>query len=514
MEGFAQLFEESLKKSPIREGEIISGKVIRVLKDYVMVDIGFKSEGKVPIQEFLDFEGKVAANIGDSVDVFLENFENEHGEIVLSKEHADVMKTWDKLVEAAEKDSPIDGKVICKVKGGFSVDIGVKAFLPASQVDIKPPKNLDKYVGKVYTFKIVKLNKARGNVVLSRKMLLEKERESLKAETLANLQEGQIVMGVIKGITDYGAFVDVGGIDGLLHVADMSWGHITHPSEIMAVGDEIRVKVLKFDKEAQRISLGMKQLADDPWNQVESKFAVGSRIRGKVTTLTDYGAFVEIEEGVEGLVHVSEMSWTKKIKHPSKIMTVGDVIDSVILDIDAQNRRISLGLKQIEANPWETMSDRYPIGTKIKGIIRNIADFGIFVDVNGEVDGLVHIGDLAWVQNYAHPSEAFTKGQEVEAMVLHIDPENEKFSLGVKQLLDDPWDVINEKYAVGTKAEGTVAKKIAGGVIVQLEPGVEGLVPSADAKELEAGAKVNVVVKQAEQKERKFILSCEKSSLE
>lgn len=511
MEGFAQLFEESLKKNPVREGEVIRGKVIRVLKDFVMVDIGFKSEGKVPIEEFYDFNGAPQANVGDEVDVFLETLEDDNGEIVLSKEHADAMKTWDNLVEAAEKDTSIEGKVIHKVKGGFSVDIGVKAFLPASQVDIKPSKNLDKYVGKVFSFKIVKLNKSRGNVVLSRKIMLEKERETLKDATLAKLQEGQIVDGVVKGITDYGAFVDVGGIDGLLHVADMSWGHITHPSEVMSVGDEIRVKILKFDKDAQRISLGMKQLAADPWSHVEEKYAVGARIRGKVTTLTDYGAFVEIEEGVEGLVHVSEMSWTKKVKHPSKIMTAGDVIDSVILDIDIPGRRISLGLKQIESNPWETMPTRYPIGTRIKGIIRNIADFGIFVDINGEVDGLVHISDLSWVQNFTHPSEIFSKGQEVEAMVLHVDPENERFSLGIKQLQDDPWDAINSKYHQGVTAEGTVVKKLGSGFVVELEPGVEGLLPASEVKTVpEVGAKLEVNVKQADQKEKKFTLQSAK----
>jgi len=511
MEGFAQLFEESLKKNPVREGQIIRGKVIKVLKDFVMIDIGFKSEGKVPVEEFRDFDGNTKANVGDDVEVYLETLEDENGEMVLSKEHADAMKTWDKLVEAEQQNVAIEGKVVNKVKGGFSVDIGVKAFLPASQIDIKPSKNLDKYVGKIYQFKIVKLNKARGNVVLSRKVMLEQEREVLKTETLANLQEGQIVEGAVKGITDYGAFVDVGGIDGLLHVADMSWGHITHPSEVLAIGDEIRVKILKFDKDAQRISLGMKQLAPDPWSQVEDKYPVGSRVRGKVTTLTDYGAFVEIEEGVEGLVHVSEMSWTKKIKHPSKIMSVGDVLDSVVLDVDIANRRISLGLKQIEANPWETMSQRYPIGTKIKGMIRNIADFGIFIDVNGEVDGLVHINDLVWVQNFVHPSEAFNKNQEVEAIVLHVDPDNERFSLGIKQLMDDPWDIISSKYQQGATAEGTVVKKLGNGYVVQLEPGVEGLLPTSEAKDpLEIGAKLNVNVQQTEQKERKFIFQCEK----
>lgn len=509
MEGFAQLFEESLKKAPMREGEIIRGKVIRILKDYVMVDIGFKSEGKVSVQQFLDFSGAIKVNVGDDIDVFLETMENEQGEIVLSKEHADVMKTWDKLVEAETNNTPIEGKVLSKVKGGFSVDIGVKAFLPASQIDLKPPKNLDKYVGKVYTFKIVKLNKARGNVVLSRKTLLEQERELMKTETLAHLQEGQIIEGTVKSITDYGAFVDVGGIDGLLHVADMSWGHITHPSEVMAIGDDVRVKVLKFDKDTQRISLGLKQLKDDPWSQVEEKYMVGSRVSGKVTTLTDYGAFVEIEEGVEGLVHVSEMSWTKKVKHPSKIMSVGDVIDSVVLDIDSQNRRISLGLKQIQQNPWETMSTRYPIGTRIKGPIRNITDFGLFVDVNNEVDGLIHVADLCWVQNFGHPSDVYNKNDEVEAIVLHIDPENEKFSLGVKQLLDDPWDTINSKYNQGAKAEGTITKHFSAGYVVELEPGIEGFLPATDVKDkLAIGSKLEVKVKAVEQKDRKFILQC------
>lgn len=509
MEGFAQLFEESFKKFSVKEGDVINGRVVRVLKDFVMVDIGFKSEGKVPIEDFTAHDGTITAKPGDEVQVYVETLEDENGEIVLSKEHADVMKTWDKLVESAEKGVAVEGRVLSKVKGGLSVDIGIKAFLPGSQIDLRPAKNLDKYVGKTYNFKIVKLNKKRGNVVLSRKLLLEKERESMKAETLANLQEGQIVDGIVKNVTDYGAFVDVGGIDGLLHVTDMQWGHINHPSEILAVGDEIRVKVLKYDKGTNRISLGMKQLAADPWGAVEEKFPIGSRVRGKVTTLTDYGAFVQLEDGVEGLIHVSEMSWTKKIKHPSKIMSVGDVIDSVVLDVDIDNKRISLGLKQIEDNPWKTMAERYPLGTRIKGIIRNIADFGLFVDVNGEVDGLVHINDLCWVQNFSHPSEVWHKGQEVEAMVLHVDPEGERFSLGIKQMLDDPWDVITSKYPVGTEAEGTVVSMIGNGTVIGLDGGIEGLLQASDTKDepYAKGAKINVKVKEAEQKDRKFTLT-------
>lgn len=508
MEGFAQLFEESFKKFSVREGDIIKGKVVRILKDCVMIDIGFKSEGKVPIEDFSTGGKELSAKVGDEIDVFVEILEDEDGEMVLSKEHADMMRTWDKLVEAAEKDVAIEGRVITKVKGGLAVDIGVKAFLPGSQIDIRPPKNLDRYVGKTFSFKIVKLNKKRGNVVLSRKVLLEKEREVMKTETLANLQEGQIVDGIVKNVTDYGAFVDVGGVDGLLHVTDMQWGHINHPSEILSAGDEIRVKILKYDKTTGRISLGMKQLAPDPWSTVEEKYPVGSRVKGKVTTLAEYGAFVQIEDGVEGLIHVSEMSWTKKVKHPSKIMSVGDVIDSVVLDVDVTNKRISLGLKQIETNPWETMTDRYPLGTRIKGIIRNIADFGLFIDVNGEVDGLVHINDLAWVQNFSHPSEVWHKGQEVEAMVLHIDPASERFSLGIKQMLDDPWDIINSKYTVGTEADGEISGSSPLGSIVQLEQGVEGVLPKSEAKEgLEKGSKLKVRVKETDQKERKFTLS-------
>ncbi len=507
---FAQLFEESLKKSPVKQGEIVKGKVVKILKDFVMLDIGFKSDGKIPIEQFRDAGKNVIVGDGDEVSVFVESLENESGELVLSKEHADVMLTWDKLVEAEEKGTAVEGRVITKVKGGLSVDVGIKAFLPGSQVDLWGPKNLDKYVGKTLRFKIVKLNKKRGNVVLSRKILLEKERESQRAETLATIQEGQIFDGVVKNVTDYGAFIDVGGIDGLLHVTDLSWGHINHPSEVLSVGDEVKVKVLKYDRDAQRISLGMKQLSDDPWGQVAEKFPVGSRVRGKVTSLTDYGAFVELEEGVEGLIHVSEMSWTKKVKHPSKIMSVGDVIDSVVLDVDIGNKRISLGIKQIESNPWETMQERYPLGTHVKGIIRNIADFGLFVDVNGEVDGLVHVNDLVWVQNFGHPSEVWHKGQEIEAMVIHVDPENERFALGVKQLLDDPWDVINAKYRQDVTAEGEVIGQVASGYIVQLEPGVEGFIPKTEAKEIEKGAKISVKVIEADQKEKKFILQCEK----
>jgi len=504
---FARLFEESAKKITLKEGEIIKGKIVRSSRDFVVVDIGFKSEGRITIDQFKTPTGELNAVPGTEIDVFLETLEDENGMLILSKERADSMRTWDHLEETAEKDGIVEGVVISKVKGGLAVDIGVRAFLPGSQVDFRPAKSLDKYVGKAYKFKIIKLNKRRGNVVLSRKVLLEKERETLKEETLTNLQEGQVFNGVVKNVTDYGVFVDLGGIDGLLHVTDMSWGRVGHPSELFDVGDEIRVVILKFDSQTQKVSLGLKQLTPDPWGNVEDNFPVGSRVRGKVTNITDFGAFIEIGDGVEGLVHISEMSWTKKVKHPSKIVSVGDVIDAIILDIDRDNKRISLGLKQIEPNPWENLEKKYPIGSKIKGQVKNIADFGVFVDVGGEIDGLIHISDLSWVQNFGHPSEAITKGDEVEAVVLHVDAENERFSLGVKQLTDDPWASIMSNYTEGTQAKGTVSQINTAGAVVKLEEGVEGLIPIKEYPEtLKVGDEVNVVVKKTMMRERRFAL--------
>ena len=505
---FAKLFEESLKEKPFKEGDVVKGKVVRVNKDTVIIDVGLKSEGIVPIEEFIDIKGEITINPGDDVDVLLARLENDHGQIILSKEQADAIKTWDSLVESHEKEEPVEGVVLSKVKGGLSVNIGIKAFLPGSQVDIRPVKSLDKFVGKAFKFKIIKLNKKRGNVVLSRKALLEKEREELRKEAIENIQEGQILEGVVKNITDYGVFVDLGGLDGLLHITDMTWGRINHPSEMFSMGDDIRVKVLKFDEKSERVSLGLKQLQPDPWTNVEDKFAVGSRVRGKVVSLTDYGAFVELEEGVEGMIHISEMSWTKKVKHPSKVLNPGDVIDSVVLDVDIPNRRISLGLKQIESNPWDNMSDKYPLGTKLSGSVKNIADFGLFIDVGGDVDGLVHISDLCWVQNFAHPSDIYKKGDKVEVMVLHVDPENERFSLGIKHLLDDAWEKITGNYHEGEDHTGKVVETNALGAIVELEPGVEGLIPKSEMKgDLEKGSEVTIKITKAEPKERHFYFS-------
>jgi len=504
---FARLFEESSKQISLKEGEIIKGKIVRITRDYVIVDIGFKSEGQIPVIEFKNTRGEVTAQPDDEISVLLESIENDHGMMILSKERADAVQTWDRLVDVSENDGEIEGTVVSKVKGGLSVDIGVKAFLPGSQVDLRPARNLDKYVGNTYKYKIIKLNKRRGNVVLSRKAVLEKEREAMKEATLTNLAEGQVFDGIVKNVTEYGVFVDLGGIDGLLHVTDMTWGRINHPSEMFTVGDDIRVVILKFDEETQKVSLGLKQLQQDPWINVEDKYPVGSRVTGKVVSLTDYGAFISLEDGVEGLIHVSEMSWTKKIKHPSKMLSVADSVDAIVLDVDLESKRISLGLKQIEPNPWETLDEKFPLGNKLKGTVRNIADFGVFVDVGAEIDGLIHISDLSWIQNFAHPSELFKKGDEIEAIVLHIDPENERFSLGIKQLLDDPWDKVNKSYHEGDKADGKVTALSGAGAVVQIEKGIEGLIPEKQYPEsLKVGDETKIVIKEADPRNRKFIL--------
>src|SRR3954471_5094574 len=406
-EDFASLLEESFKgrgdgKGELKENEIVKGTVVQVTKDYAVVDIGYKSEGQVPIQEFGLLEGKPNVKAGDKVDVLLESRENDTGMVVLSKEKADKMRIWDEISAACERDEIVKGTIVGRVKGGLSVDIGVKAFLPGSQVDIRPVRNLDQYIAKEFEFKVIKFNKKRGNIVLSRRVLLEKQREEMKKETLKNLKEGAVLKGVVKNLTDYGAFIDLGGIDGLLHITDMSWGRIGHPSEMFNVGDEVRVVVLKFDPSQERVSLGLKQIQEDPWHRADEKYPVGTRVAGKVVSITDYGAFIEIEQGVEGLVHVSEMSWTKRLKHPSKVLEVGREVEAVVLDIDPKAKRIALGMKQTEANPWTLLEDKYPIGSVIKGQVRNVTDFGIFVGVEEGVDGLVHVSDISWTQRVKH----------------------------------------------------------------------------------------------------------------
>jgi len=486
-ENFAALYEESLRKEEVKEGDIVKGTVVAVTKDYVVVDIGYKSEGQIPIEEFVGADGQANVKPGDTVDVFVEARENELGLCVLSKEKADRLKVWDEISAACEREELIEGTITQRVKGGLSVTIrgGVKAFLPGSQVDLRPVRNLDSFIGKTYKFKVIKFNKKRGNIVLSRRALLEKERAELKEQTLDRLKEGQIVEGIVKNLTEYGAFIDLGGIDGLLHITDMSWGRVNHPSEMFQVGDHVRVKVLKFNSDTERVSLGLKQITEDPWIHAEEKYKPGTVVKGKVVSLKDYGAFIELEEGIEGLVHISEMSWTRRVKHPSKMVAVGDVVEAVVLDIDAKNNRISLGMKQLEPNPYEALAAKYPPGTVVKGKVRNLADFGIFVEIEEGIDGLVHISDMSWTQRIKHPSEMFQKGDEVEAVVLSIDQEGEKpkIALGIKQLIPDPWDRIPYDYPVGKIVEVKVLKVLDFGAFVELEKGVEGLIHVSEMSE-------------------------------
>ena len=514
---FAEMFEESLaRQDAVKEGEIVKGRVLEVTPDHVLVDIGYKSEATVSTHEFSVIDGKPQVQVGDVLDLYVESREDDTGIIIVSKEKADKLRVWDDISAAAERDELIDGVVVARVKGGLSVDIGVKAFLPGSQVDLRPIRNLDKLIGQKFKFKVIKFNKKRGNIVLSRRVLLEQERETQKQETLKKLAEGEVMTGQVKNLTDYGAFVDLGGIDGLLHITDMSWGRINHPSEMFNIGDEIKVKVLKFDKETERVSLGYKQITEDPWSTAADRYPVAKQVRGKIVSLTDYGAFIELEPGVEGLVHVSEMSWTKRVKHPSKLVSVGDEVNALVLDIDVPQKRISLGMKQCEPNPWTQLADKYPVGAVIKGTVRNITDFGIFVGVEEGIDGLVHVSDLSWTHRVKHPSELYTKGDEVEAVVLNIDVENERFSLGVKQLTDDPWETLPRRFPRGTKVKGTVMKVTDYGVFVEIEPGIDGLCHVSELSEdridkpadvQKIGDTVEVMVLDVDPGERRISLS-------
>jgi small subunit ribosomal protein S1 len=471
---FGTLYEESLRQ--IQEGEVVQGRIVAVTKEHVMVDIGYKSEGRIRAEEFMDAAGNVQAQVGEVIDVLLERREDEEGEIILSKDKAIRMRVWDTVSRAYNENGTIEGKITSRVKGGFSVDIGIAAFLPGSQVDLRPVKNFDSLIDQTFQFKVLKFSRRRGNVVLSRRAILESDRQSLKDETLGALEEGQMVEGTIKNITDYGVFVDLGGIDGLLHITDMSWGRVRHPSEMFNVGDRIQVRVLKFDRERERVSLGMKQLQPDPWLTASERFQIGQRVDGKVVNLADYGAFIELEQGIEGLIHISEMSWTRKVRHPSKIVQVGDAVECVVLNVDNQAKRISLGMKQIAPNPWDLIGEKYPVGTTIEGKIKNITDFGIFIGIDEGIDGLVHISDISWTKRIKHPSELYKKGQEVQAIVLNIDRENERFSLGIKQIQPDPWEQVGDKYRVGSKISGTVTSVTDFGIFVELEEGIEGLV--------------------------------------
>jgi len=510
-------FEELLKDYEqggfeLKRNDVVQGTIVQVNPDSVVVDVGYKSEGVISIREFADENGEINVKVGEVYDVLFGGGESDSGMIMLSKEKADRQKIWNSLEEGAV----VEGRIVSRIKGGLSVDIGVNAFLPGSQVDLRPVRNLDKVIGQTFQFKIIKLNKRRGNIVLSRRVLLETERESQRGETLKTLEENQVVEGVVKNLTDYGAFIDLGGIDGLLHITDMSWGRVKHPSDFLAVGDTIKVKVLKFDRDKERVSLGLKQITPDPWLDVAAKYPIGNKVTGKVVSLTDYGAFIELEEGVEGLIHVSEMSWTKRIKHPNKVLSIGDDVESVVLALDSDNRRISLGLKQVEPNPWDVIGEKFPIGTIIEGQVKNITDFGIFVGVDEGIDGLVHISDLSWTKRIKHPSEVYKKGDLVKAVVLNIDRENERFSLGLKQLSEDPWESVPTRYARGTIVRGKVTSITDFGIFIELEEGIEGLIHVSElSKEkvdnpkefASVGSELEAAVLQVDTVDRKIALS-------
>lgn len=474
MDELMKLYDESFKR--FAEGELVNGKVIAVDKDYVLVDVGYKSEGQIRIDEFREEDGSVNVQIGDQVEVMVEVWDEEEECVVLSKEKAAKIKIWESIKEVHDSDGEVEGEIISRVKGGFSVDVGLQAFLPGSQADLRPIRNLDEMVGKVYKFKVLKYNRKRSNIVLSRRAILEDERKNTRAKTLSSMEEGKIMEGIVKNITEYGVFADLGGVDGLLHITDISWGRVKHPSELFSVGDKITVKILSYDLENERVSLGMKQLTADPWSVAADKYPVGSRVAGKVVSLTDYGAFVELEEGIEGLIHVSEMSWTRKIRHPSKIVSVGEMIEAIVLDLKPESRRISLGMKQVAENPWEVITEKYPVGTILEGKIKNITDFGLFIGIDDDIDGLVHISDISWTKRIKHPSEVFKKGDVVQAVVLDIDANNERFSLGIKHTQPDPWKSVAERYAPGKEISGNITNITDFGIFVELEEGIEGLI--------------------------------------
>jgi small subunit ribosomal protein S1 len=470
---FAQLFEESLKVAEV--GEVVPGTVIALTNDYVVVDIGDKSESDIHCSEFKNENGEIEVKVGDIFDVFVEKREAEGG-LKLSREKAIGIKVWEDIAKIQEADGTISGRIDNRVKGGLSVDIGVPAFLPYSQIDLRPVKDLDSLIGQTFEFKVLKYNRKRNNVVISRRAILEDERKKLREDMQSNLVEGQVVTGTITNITDYGVFIDLGGMDGLCHITDLSWGRVSHPSKLFKVGEDIQVKILKYDRENDKVSLGVKQLKEDPWATVQERYPIGAKATGKVVSITDYGVFAELEEGVEGLIHVSEMSWSKKTRHPSKIVGVGEAAEVVILNIDVDAKRISLGMKQLQPNPWDLVSENYPVGSIIEGKIKNITDFGVFIGIEEGIDGLIHVSDLSWTERIKHPSEKYAKGETIQAVVLKIDRENERFSLGVKQLEPDPWQAAIEKYPVGATVQGKITNVTEFGIFVEVEEGIEGLI--------------------------------------
>ncbi len=474
MEELLDLYDK--KMATFAEGEIVRGRVIKLTAGEVVVDIGYKSEGLLPIQQVTGFDGEVKIKPGDEIDVFVERLEDPSGYVLLSREKAERMLVWDRIEAAFKADEAISGRVVDRVKGGLAVDVGgIRAFLPGSLIDTKPVKNLDALKGEEYKFKIVSFDKKRTNVVLSRRAVVEVEQAAQKQTTFGRLEEGKPTHGVVKNITDYGVFVDLGGVDGLLHITDISWGRVNHPSEYFNVGDEIEVIVLKFDPAAGRVSLGFKQKSQDPWSDVVPRYPLGSKVHGKVVSLADYGAFVELEEGVEGLIHVSEMSWTKKVRNPSKLLNIGTEVDAVVSDVNVPNRRISLSLKALEQNPWDTIAERYPVGAVVTGKVRNLTDFGAFVEVEEGIDGLIHISDMSWNRRLKHPNEVLKKGDNVQARVINVDGENQRLSLSIREFLPNEWDNFAKTHAVGDEIIGAIAKITDFGLFIRMTDGVEGL---------------------------------------
>jgi small subunit ribosomal protein S1 len=516
-EDFASALESFTTESEeaVREDKVLKGTVLKLTATHVVVDIGAKSEGMLPLSEVLDFEGKPRFQPGDEIDVMRDKGETEEGYINLSHQKAQKLRAWDEIEKAYNEKKPIRATVVERIKGGLTVDImGANAFLPGSQADLRPARNLDAVKGQTLEVAIIKLNKKRGNIVVSRKQVLEGEQSEKRSKTLEHLEEGSILTGVVKNLTDYGAFVDLGGIDGLLHITDMSWGRLTHPRDLVNVGDQIQVKVLKFDKDKQRVSLGFKQLTPDPWLDAEHRYPVGAHVGGRVISVTDYGAFVELEQGIEGLVHVSEMTWSKRMKHPSKLVNVGDHVDCVVLNVHPQERRISLGMRQLATNPWDALHEKYPVGATVEGRVRNLTDFGAFIEIEDGIDGLVHVSNLSWTKRVKHPSEILKKGDRLKAVVLAIEPDKRRLSLGVKQLQPDVWESFFGQHKVGDVLHGKVLRVASFGAFVEIAEGIEGLCHNSEAVDangqpltLEPGQEHDFKIIKMNQEEKKVGLS-------
>lgn len=499
---FRALLDESFQHRKFEEGEIVKGKVVRVNNDSVIVDIGFKSEGMVPISEFGD---PPQVKIGDVLDLLLEQLEDEEGQLVLSKAKADFIRAWDKVKAAVDGETQVEGKVVKRIKGGLIVDLmGVDAFLPGSHIGLRPLETVDSLIGQTVPLKVIKINKKKRNIIVSRRAVLDAEREKQRATILAEIDKGQVREGIVKNITDFGVFIDLGGLDGLLHITDMSWGRINHPSELVKIGDRIKVKILEYDRAKSRVSLGLKQLQPHPWENIETKYPIGAKVRGRIVSIVDYGAFIELEKGVEGLIHISEMSWTKQVKHPSKVVSIGQEVDAVVLKIDKEEQKISLGFRQLEPDPWYTIDLKYPVGSRVSGKVRNITNFGIFLELEDGIDGLVHISDISWTKRIKHPSEVVKKGETVEVVVTNIDKENRRISLGMKQLEADPWLTIDEKFRVGQTVKCRVNRPLERGLLVDMDYGFEGFVPLAEL-ELAEEAKLEEAYKEGQELEMKII---------